>query len=140
MSYLLDTCVLSEFVKPQPNGRVVKWLRAQDENDLYLSVVVIGELARGVAHLPDGKKRRRLDAWLHTDLCVRFHGRIVPITEPVALEWGKRSGGLLREGETLSMADGLIAATAMTHGFVVATRNERDLATAGAAVFNPWTD
>ena len=140
MSYLLDTCVLSEFARPQPDVRVVEWLQAQDENELYLSVVVLGKLGRGIAHLPDGMKRRRLDAWLHTELRTRFRGRIFEVTEAVVLEWGERSGALLRDGQTISMADGLIGATAMVHSLVVATRNTRDIAITATPVFNPWID
>ena len=140
MSYLLDTCVLSEFVKPKPDARVVQWLQAQDERELYLSVIVLGELARGIAHLPESKKRRALDAWLHTDLRTRFHKRILDITPAIALEWGARSGGLQRAGQILTMADGLIGATAVVNSLVVVTRNTKDLLPTGASVFNPWTD
>ena len=140
MSFVLDTCVLSEFVKPEPDSHVVAWLGAQDEAQLFLSTIVLGELGRGIARLPDGRKRRRLDAWLHSDLRSRFHGRILGVNEAVALEWGERSGALLREGKTLAMADGLIGATAVVYSLVVVTRNVDDLAPTGAAVFNPWTD
>lgn len=140
MSYLLDTCVLSEFTKPQPDDRVVAWLQSQDEANLFLSVIVLGELSRGIAHLPEGTKRRRLDAWLHTELRTRFRDRILDVTEAVAIEWGERSGSLLREGRTLSLADGLIGATAVVGSLVVATRNTEDLRPTGASLFNPWID
>ena len=140
MSYLLDTCILSEFIKPEPTARVVRWLQAQDESGLYLSVIVLGELARGIALLPDGKKRRTFDAWLRTDLRTRFHKRILEITPAIALEWGARSGSLRHLGQTLTMADGLIGATAVVHSLVVVTRNTKNLLPTGASVFNPWTD
>ena len=140
MSYLLDTCVLSEFAKRECEERVRDWLRAQDEDELYLSVIVLGELARGIARLPEGAKRRRLDAWLHTDLRTRFRGRILEVTDAVSLEWGRRSGELFREGRTVSMADGLVGATAVIHAMAVVTRNTRDLAVTGASVLDPWTD
>lgn len=140
MSYLLDTCVLSEFTRKDPHAGVVKWLDAQSEADLFLSVVVIGELARGVAQLADSAKKRRLHAWLYTDLCDRFQGRILPVSEAVALAWGEMTGRQARDGVQIGMADGIIGATAVTHSLVVVTRNTRDIARTGAAVFNPWTD
>ena len=140
MSYLLDTCVLSEFTRKQPHAKVVAWLEAQNEADLFLSAVVIGELAKGVAMLPDSAKKRRLNAWLYTDLCDRFQGRILPAGDAVALAWGEATGRQAREGLQIGMADGIIGATAVTHSLVAVTRNTHDISRTGAAVFNPWTD
>jgi predicted nucleic acid-binding protein len=140
LSYLLDTCVLSEFAKSAPDERVTEWMVKQDERDLYISVITLGEIGRGIAHLPEGTKRRRLDAWLHTEVRSRFRSRIIDVTDAISLEWGERSGALLREGRTISVTDGLIAATAVVHSLVAVTRNTQDLAPTGAPVFNPWTD
>lgn len=140
MSYLLDTCVLSEFTRKRPERRVVDWLDGQSEDDLHTSVVVLGELARGVAMLSDGSKKRRLAAWLHGDLRNRLGDRALAVTSPVALQWGQLSGEAARTGVTVSMADGLIGATAIVHSLTVVTRNVDDLQATGARVFNPWED
>ena len=140
MSYLLDTCTISEFVRQKPDEKVMAWFGAQEVVDVYLSVVVVGELAKGIALLPESKKKRRLDAWLYTDLCDQFHGRILPVSTQVTLEWGTLTGNLKRNGVNLGMADGLIAATARVHSMVVVTRNVRDMSAAGVPVLNPWSD
>lgn len=140
MSYLLDTCTLSECARKIPQQKVLEWLNAQNEDSLYLSVIVIGELAKGIARLDESTKKNHLSSWLYTDLLDRFNGRILPVTQDVALEWGMISGRLASEGRTISMADGLIAATARKHSLVVATRNVNDLLPTGVPVFNPWTD
>ena len=140
MSYLLDTCVLSEFARPEPESRVVRWLEKQDEDTLFASAITFGELARGVSRLPDGSKRRRLSAWLYTDLPERFSRRLLPISAEVALKWGEVSGSALRSGHQIGMADGLIGATGIVHSLVVVTRNVHHLSPTGAVVFDPWTD
>ena len=140
MSYLLDTCVISEFARPAPSPGIVRWLDAQAEDQLYLSVVTLGEIARGVARLPDSRRRRRLAAWLHHDVRERFAQRLLPVSAQVALRWGELSGRAAASGVQISMADGIIAATALVHGLVVATRDVADLTATGAVVFSPWED
>ncbi|MFH1569178.1 MAG: type II toxin-antitoxin system VapC family toxin [Gemmatimonadota bacterium] len=138
MSYLLDTCVVSEFTRPEPEARVLEWLGAQDEDELFLSAVSLGELARGVARLEGGAQKRRLADWLHNDLRRRFGTRVLAVSADVALKWGELSGAAARRGETVSMADGLIGATAIVHSLTVVTRNAADLERTGALVFSPW--
>ena len=140
MSYLLDTCTLSEFARRRPDVRVVDWFERQNEEELFLSAIVLGELAKGIAQLEENPKKHRLHSWLYTDLCNRFEGRILPVTPAVATEWGTLSGSLRRQGVQLGMADGLIAATALVHSLVVVTRNTADITPAGIPVFNPWED
>ncbi len=140
MSYLLDTCVLSECVKKKPNARVLEWLAKQDESSLYISVIVLGEIVKGAAKLKDSSKKRRIQAWLYTDLVNRFRGRVLPVDEPIALEWGRVAGKASASGEKIAMADGLIGATALVHGLSVATRNVTDIIPTGAVVFDPWVD
>ena len=140
MSYLLDTCALSEFARPSPAKALVDWLEAQPEEELFTSVIVLGELARGVALLEDGVKKRRLGAWLHNDLRARFGARALGVSAEVAQKWGELSGTAARRGVTVSMADGLIGATAIAHSMTVVTRNVDDLAATGARVLSPWED
>lgn len=140
MSYLLDTCVLSEFVKRDPEPRVVDWIGHESEDGLYISTVVLGELARGVEHLSEGSEKRRLGAWLYSDLVERFAQRVLPVSTNVALKWGELSGAAACTGRQIGMADELIGATGIVHSLVIVTRNVDHLGPTGAMVFNPWTD
>ena len=135
MSWLLDTCVLSEPARKTPDPRVVQWLADQAEEELFISVLTLGELWKGAALLPDGRKRRQILLWLQRDIRQRFEGRILPVDETVSLAWGQ----LLADAERpLPAIDSLIAATAVAHQLTLATRNTEDMADSGAAVFNPW--
>ncbi len=140
MSYLLDTYTISEFARPVPDPRLLAWLESQPESSLYTSAVVLGELARGVARLEEGSKKRRLNAWLHGDLPARFADRVLGVTAEIALSWGRISGEVSGRGITVSMADGLIGATAIIHSLTVVTRNVGNIAATGALVLNPWED
>lgn len=140
MSYLLDTCVISELVKRgNPDSGVVGWLNQQDEDRLFLSSITLGEIQAGISKLPDSARRLELISWLDNDLRHRFASRILPVDLEVALVWGSKRGELARIGVTLPFADGLIAATAMAHGMTVVTRNVADLQRCGAMTLNPWS-
>jgi predicted nucleic acid-binding protein len=138
VKYLLDTCLISELVKKEPNPAVVKWLDEQDEQSLFLTVLNLGELQKGISKLPVGKKKDELQAWVALDLVERFTGRILEIDLETALLWGKLQGESEQAGEKLPVMDSLIAATATAHGLVVVTRNVKDLERCGAKIFNPW--
>lgn len=138
MNYLLDTCVISELVAPQPNARVVEWVQSTPEERLYLSVLTIGELQKGIAKLAVSRRRQALSEWLHGDLLVRFKGRLVALDVPVLLEWGNLSAALTRAGKTMPAMDALIAASARQGGFTLVTRNVADFAATGVPILNPW--
>ena len=138
MKFLLDTCLISELVKKEPNPAVVNWLDEQDEQTLFLSVLNLGELQKGISKLPDGAKKDELQAWVELDLVDRFTGRILDIDLATALCWGRLQGETERTGEKLPVMDSLIAATAAAHGLVVVTRNVKDMERCGARVYNPW--
>lgn len=138
MRYLLDTCLISELIRPRPSNAVAEWLGEQPEEDLFLSVLTLGEIQKGIAPLPDGRKKARLQAWLDRDLRDRFRGRIVGITEDVALAWGRVAGESARRGRPLPVIDALIASSALAIGATVVTRNEADIRAADAETFNPW--
>ncbi len=140
MKYLLDTCVLSEFVKPWPSARVVAWLAARPEASLFLSVLTLGELQRGIERLPSSRRRTSLQAWIDLDLRERFAGRLLDVTEKVALTWGSVQAEAENWGQTLPAVDALLGATALVHGLVVVTRNEADLGRTGARVVDPWAE
>jgi toxin FitB len=136
--YLLDTNVVSEWVKPEPAPTVVEWLSGVDEEGAFLSVVSLAELRRGVDLLEAGRRRQRLEKWLSEDLAARFHGRILAIDILVADAWGRLTARASRAGRTLGTMDGFVAATAAAHGLTLVTRNVRDFERLGVEVFNPW--
>ncbi len=135
MNWLLDTCVLSEPARKTPDAKVVQWLADQAEEELFISVLTLGELRKGAALLPDGRKRRQILQWLKQDIRQRFEGRILPVDETVLLTWGQL---LADAGRPLPAIDSLIAATAVAHHLTLVTRNIEDMAGTGAEVFNPW--
>jgi predicted nucleic acid-binding protein len=135
MSYLLDTNVISELARRQPDARVVRWLRGVPDNALHLSVLVVGEIRKGVEQLQEGRKKEQLRLWLEQDLIVWFEDRVLPVNVGVADRWGK----LLAElGRTVPAVDSLIAATALHYGLRLVTRNEQDFQFPGLEVVNPW--
>lgn len=138
MKYLLDTCLISELVKKEPSAAVLRWLDEQDEQRLFVSVLVLGELNKGVAKLAAGDRKQALLSWVEHDLAERFEGRIVGLDLETAILWGRMQGEAEKAGEKLPVMDSLIAATAMRNGFTVVTRNVRDMQRCGAPVLNPW--
>lgn len=138
MRYLLDTCLLSELAKARPNRKVLAWLESQDEETLYLSVLTLGEIQKGIAKLANGKRRDTIQRWLDQDLRPRFSERTLPIDEEVAQTWGSIQGEAERQGRPIPTIDGLLGATALVHNLTVVTRNEHDIRPTGARVLNPW--
>ena len=138
MKYLLDTCVISELVKKEPDPAVIRWMDAGDESRMYLSVLTLGELIKGITKLPDGEKREKLQSWVSNDLSARFGQRLVEIDAEIARAWGTLLGEAESRGEKLPVVDSLIAVTASIHDLVVVTRNVQDMARCQAKVFNPW--
>lgn len=140
MKYLLDTCVISELTRPKPLPNLTQWIRAQSEAGLYLSVLTIGEIRKGIDRLPESRKRRRIEAWLNNELRRRFTGRIVAVDDEVAERWGLESANAAQAGTSLPVIDGLLAATALVHGMTVVTRNTEDMRPTGVRLLNPWKD
>ena len=138
MSWLLDTCVLSELVRPRPKASVVRWMRERDEDDLFLSVITIGELEKGIAKLPDSGKRASLEQWVRSELAGRFLGRLLVIDSRIAVRWGTLVGASEARGQPLPVIDSLIAATSLQHDLTVVTRNTDDFVRCGASCVNPW--
>lgn len=139
MSFLLDTNVVSEWTKPRPNTGVITWLAEADEDRVFLSVVTLAELRSGIERLPAGARRKRLDAWLRDELPLRFAGRILPIDEAVADEWGRVVARSEVLGRPISAMDGMIAATAQVHALTLVTRNVSDFSSVLKSLENPWT-
>jgi len=140
MTFLLDTNVVSEWVKPQPNPGVIGWLAEADEDRLFISVVTLAELRSGVASLAAGRRRDRLDAWLSHDLPTRFDGRVLPVDTAVADNWGRITATAKATGRTIHAMDAFLAATAHVHQLTLVTRDVSDFQSAGAPVLCPWLD
>ena len=138
MRFLLDTSVISELVKPVPDSHVIEWLKRTDEASLYLSVLTIGEIEKGIAKLPASSRREKLETWVRRDLAERFRERLLAIDAMVAAAWGRLAGEAEARGRPLPVIDGLIAATGLAHDLTVATRNIDDFERCGARCFNPW--
>ena len=139
MSFLLDTNVVSEWQRPRPNPGVVAFLEATDEDELFLSVVTIAELRRGVDRLAPGRRRTLLDAWLRDDLPPRFAGRMLAIDAATADAWGRLIARRESAGRPMSAMDGWIAATAEANGLALVTRNTADFVGTVARVVDPWS-
>lgn len=137
--FLLDTNVISELVRPRPDPRVARWLDSADEELLFLSVLTLGEIRKGITTLTDPARKARLEVWLHGNLLPRFESRILPIDQAIAERWGQITGLLAAQGSPLPVIDGLVAATALDHNLTLVTRNTRDVALTGVGVFDPWT-
>lgn len=140
MSYLLDTCVISELVSARPSPAILEWMANVETTRLFLSVLTIGEIKRGIVRLPTSKRRSTPESWLEQDLSLRFHGRILPLDMPVMLTWGQLVGELEDKGRPLPAIDSLIAATALHYQLQLVTRNEKDFANTGVDILNLWSE
>jgi predicted nucleic acid-binding protein len=138
VSFLLDTNVVSEFMKLKPDQNVLHWLAKADEDVTFMSVVSLAELRLGIELLDAGRRKTALHSWLSEHLLERFAGRIVAIDSVIADRWGRLSAAARRRGISLQVMDGFIAATALVHSHAVVTRNIRDFHRLDVAVVNPW--
>ncbi len=138
MRYLLDTNVISELIAKHPDERVIQWLDHLDPASIYLSVITIGELRKGIEKLSDSSRKEELQNWLTDELLIRFRDRILVLDLDVMLVWGELVGRLERIGRPLGAIDSLIAALALTHSCFLVTRNETDFEDTGLSVANPW--
>ncbi len=135
MSWLLDTCVLSELARPRPDAAVLHWFSVAPDHALHISVLTLGEIRKGIEQLKEGEKRERLRLWLEHDLLDWFEDRILDVDRHVTDRWGL----LLSEvGRPVPAIDSLLAATALRHGLRMVTRNEQDFAFPGLVVVNPF--
>ena len=135
MSYLIDTNVLSELRRKEPNPGVVAWFEERPATTLYVSVLTLGEIRKGIEALSKSKRKLKLLDWLETELPAFFSGRVLPIDEEVADRWGRL---LAAAGRPLPAIDSLLAATALTHGLALVTRNLDDFPHPALEIINPW--
>lgn len=136
--FLLDTNCISELVRSKPEPLVLEWIKTANESLLYLSVLTIGEIRKGVAALPQSRRRTQLESWLELDLQARFSERILSIDTQIADRWGLLAAEARRKGRALSAIDGLLAATALHHNLTIVSRNVSDFAGTQVLILNPW--
>lgn len=139
MRFLLDTNVVSEWVRPQPNIGLKNWLANADEDALYLSVVTIAELRRGAERLPAGRRRKAIEAWIHRDILLRFERRILPVDVAIAEAWGRVTARCEDVGRPIGSMDAFIAAAAELYDLTLVTRNDADFRPVVKSVLNPWS-
>ena len=140
MKYLLDTCVISEVIKQKPNRQIIAWLKKQDEENLYLSVLTFGEIEKGIEKSANARRKNKLRLWVEEDLKKRFAGRILQLDMQVASKWGAIQGKSEIVGKPLPAIDGLIAVTGLVNNCVVVTRNISDMQQSSVELHNPWED
>jgi len=138
VSYLLDTCVVSELMRPVPATSVSAWFDTYAHAPMFISVLTIGEIAQGIAKLGESARKTALTDWLQQAVLPNYKGRILDVDGAVALRWGALRGDLIRAGRTPPVIDSVLAATALSHGLTLATRNMRDFKDFGVVLSNPW--
>lgn len=136
--YLLDTCCISEFSKKRINAGVKEWFGNQDEANLYLSVITVGEILKGIHKLDESKKKRELKTWVEEDLIKRFSGRLVDLGLYEIEAWGKLTANCESKGNPIPAVDGLIASTCLANDLILVTRNVKDFERAEIELVNPW--
>ncbi len=137
MSYLIDTNVLSELRRKQPEPKVVAWMQARPRQSLFLSVLTLGEIRKGIERSEDAVKKQVLVDWLEVELPNYFLGRLLALDTQTADRWGRL---MASAGRPLPAIDGLLAATALQHDHSLVTRNTKDFAGLGVRLINPWAD
>jgi predicted nucleic acid-binding protein len=138
VNFLLDTNVVSEWVRPRPDDGVMTWLSEADEDRVFISVVTLAELRHGIERLPSGARRDRLDAWLTSQVPDRFETRVLPVDAAIANAWGRIMTRGQATGRPVGTMDAFIAATAEQHNLTLVTRNVADFDVLGIQLVNPW--
>ncbi len=138
MKYILDTNIISELIKTNPNQKVLHFLNTIQEKDIYLSSITIGEIYFGIQKLPYGKKQTKLLSWVEEQLLPRFHNKVIVIDTDVMLQWAILTNTLKTKGTPLPIMDSLIGATCLAKKFTLITRNEKDFKNINIQIINPF--
>jgi len=138
VSYLLDTCALSEMIKKKPNSGFIEWVQQQRGGSFYVSVISVAEIEQGIVRLADSRRKKRLQIWL-SGIKTRYQSRLLPVDLAVAETYGRIQGNSMKIGKPVPVQDCWIAATAVTHSMAVVTRDDRTLAAIRVDIVNPWT-
>ena len=137
MSFLIDTCVISELRKEKPRPSVLAWFDSVDEEELFISALTVGEIEYGISILDDGRKKTSIMEWFE-NVKFEFRAQILDISPEIASRWGSIRASLKEKGRSISVVDGLIAATSIDKDFLMVTRNVDDFRNSGVKLFNPW--
>jgi len=137
--YLLDTCTVSENMSKKPNKQVKQWLDSQKEQDLFISLLSLGEIKKGIIKVQESQPQRykRLAIWFK-ELELRFDSRILLVDKPIIDCWSEVCEKSEAQGRRLPVIDSLIAATALVHNLTVVTRNVSDFSYFPVELLNPW--
>ena len=138
MKYLLDTSVLKELIAKQPNPNVVDFVDSHEHEDMFLSAITVGEIAKAIALLPNSPRKRELQQWLKDDLLIRFEGKIISLDSDIFIRWGELTAKLEAIGVLRPAIDSLIAATVLEHHMVLVTVDEDGFSDLEIEVVNPW--
>jgi len=138
MNYLIDTCILSEFTRRIPDEKVIQWIDNIEEEKLFLSVITIGEIQRGIERLHESHRKTEQLVWMNNQLIERFAQRIIPLDTGTLCLWGSLSARLESSGIPMPVMDSLIAATALQHNLVIVSRNVSNFVPCGVQIINPW--
>lgn len=138
MKYILDTCVISELIKPRPSSAVVSWIDSYPEENFYLTSITIGEIQRGISKLSESEKKTNLQNWLDSELTIRFDRRILSFGLLESKVWGKIQAQAEKEGNKMPILDGLMTSIAKVNDMGIATRNISDMEISGVELINPW--
>ena len=138
MKYLLDTSVLKELISKQPNPNVVDFVDSHEHEDMFLSAITVGEIAKAIALLPNSPRKRELQQWLKDDLLIRFEGKIISLDSDIFIRWAELTAKLETIGVLRPAIDSLIAATVLTHHMVLVTVDEDGFSDMEIEVVNPW--
>jgi predicted nucleic acid-binding protein len=137
MKYLLDTCVLSELIKAEPNPAVLAWVNGRADTELFTAAMVLAELHRGVTKLPASRRKQDLTDWLER-LQKAFDTRVLPFTLQTAEHWAAMCARAESVGKTIAAFDSIIAASAVENGLALVTRNVQDFVAVPVVIVNPW--
>ncbi|MBH3268998.1 type II toxin-antitoxin system VapC family toxin [Serratia ureilytica] len=135
---IIDTDVISETLRPSPYYNVINWLNEKDNDELYLSAIVLAELFSGVACMPDGKRQRDLKLKLADAIELKFEGQILPFDGLCAMQYAELTARNQLLGKAMSVPDTQIAATCLHYGAALATRNTKDFLHCGIELIDPW--
>jgi tRNA(fMet)-specific endonuclease VapC len=137
MLYLIDTCVFAEYTKLRENKTVTGWVDAQPQESVFISVLTIGEIEKGIVRMPASRRQAQLAEFLE-NLFARFDDHVLDLTVPIFRRWAQTMAALEKQGRPLPVADSLIAATALEHNLTLVTRNESDFTPTGVKILNLW--